>query len=265
MRRLLIIAFLVGVFTSISVAQTALNDYKKMDYISVEKENIQQFLNLFEQELQKTYKKLVESGAIKSWALYHAKFPGGEENNYDFISIITASDVDSLLNLFNDIKDPPFIPASFADNLSQKVALNCSVIKSEIWKVENIASGEKADKAPGKYVSMDYMEVAPGKGADYLMLEEEIAKPIHQERINRGKMDEWHAYSLIAPSGLQYGYNFGTANFFENVSDLEFGFTDEIMKQTMDENADVTELFDTIYETRDRMRVELWERYLYVN
>ncbi|WP_138431021.1 hypothetical protein [Fodinibius saliphilus] len=264
MKKVLVVAILICVCTSTAYSQTALNDYKKMDYISVEKENLQRFLTLSQQELKKIYNNLLESGAIKSWTLYHAKFPGGKQNSYDFISVVTASNIDSLLNLFNDIKNPPFIPSS-TDKSNQKITNHCSVIKSEIWKVENMVSDGDTSNPPGKYVSMDYMRVAPGKGPDYLMLEEEIAKPIHQERINRDKMKGWHTYSLIAPSGSQYGYNYSTANFFENVSDLEFGFTAEIMNQTMDENADITELFNTIYETRDRIRVELWERFLYLN
>ncbi|WP_372638535.1 hypothetical protein, partial [Fodinibius sp.] len=112
---------------------------------------------------------------------------------------------------------------------------------------------------PTRYMSMDYMEVAPDKNPDYLMLEDEVAKPIHNARIEEDIMSGWEVYSLITPGGVEYGYNFATGNFYEQLAHIEYGFTNEIINQAIGTNANIPELFATIYETRDMVKVELWE------
>ena len=135
-----------------------------------------------------------------------------------------------------------------------------AVVKTELWKVENTlsASADSSNKQ-SKYVSMDYMKVVPGKSPDYLMLEDEIAKPIHEERMEQNIMNGWEVYSLITPGGVEYGYNFATGNFYDELKHLEYGFTNKVIIQAMGENADIPELFNTINTTRDLVKSELWK------
>lgn len=258
------VLFVCLTLTSISAAQPAINHYKKIDYIKINDGQLQSFLKLYKNELNTAYQQLVNSGLLESWALYKIKYPGGEKAGYDFISITTSSSIDSMESVFSDMTTPHYLP----DNSSEKSsALNniCSLVKSELWKVENTITENTDSDGPSKYVTMDYMKVAPGKSPDYLMLEDEVAKPIHQERVNRGNMAGWEVYSLILPSGTEYGYNFSTFNKFNQLSNVEFGFTNEIINQTMGENANVTELFNTIYGTRDMVKVELWKLVTHTN
>lgn len=108
-------------------------------------------------------------------------------------------------------------------------------------------------------MTMDYMDVSPGKGLDYLMLEDEIAKPIHEQRIGNDRMVGWQVYSLVTPSGTEYGYNYATGNFFDKLEHIEYGFTNEIIEQTLGKNRNIPELFNTIYSTRDMVKVEVWK------
>ena len=41
---------------------------------------------------------------------------------------------------------------------------------------------------PPKYLEVDYMKVQPGKDSDYLRVEQQIWKPMHQERIRKGQV-----------------------------------------------------------------------------
>ncbi len=247
------------IFTSISVAQSNINDYRKIDYLSVDDGNIDAFLKVAENELKPIYQKLVDSEAIKSWVLYAAKHPGGEKSNYNLISITTADDLDRLDEQFGNVGVSHFIPSSASSKQAKTLQQLSALVKSELWLVENLVSANDTSNNPSQYMNMGYMNVAPGKSPDYLMLEEEIAKPIHEERINQNTMAGWEVYSLITPGGTQYGYNFSTANYYHELSELEFGFTEEIINQTMGKNANISELFDTIYSTRELVKVELWE------
>lgn len=268
MKKALSLFFLVCIviFSTAYAQRGSLDDYKKIDYIEVKDGKLGSFLKLSENQLQAKYRQLIEAGVIKSWALYHTKFPGGEKNRYNFISIATTSDINKLIRHFNDPETPLFIPSSKSNSKPAKINKISRMVKSEIWKVENQLSSDDTTGQPGKYLSMDYMKVAPGKHPDYLMLEDEIAKPIHEERIKNGTMAGWQVYSLLTPDGLQYDYNFSTGNYFDRLSDIEFGFTNEVINQAMSgKNANISELFSTIYSTRDMVRVEVWELYLFAH
>lgn len=234
--------------------------YKKIDYINVEAEHLDQFLDRVENNLKSDYSNLVETGDIRSWHLYKVQYPGGKESNYNFISITTAESISSFEDQFTEVSNLAFVPSNSSEDFTDI----SSLIKSEMWKVENDTLLE--DNGNTKpYMTMDYMDVTPGKEMDYLMLEDEIAKPIHKERIEQQKMAGWEVYSLILPSGTGYGYNYATGNYFESLEHTEFGFTNEVIRQAMGPNSNIPELFNTIYATRDLVKVELWQLVTYTN
>ena len=105
-KALTFVVLIILTLTSISIAQTSLEDYKRMDYIKVEEGQMESFLKLSQSELQSKFQSLSESGLIKSWALYKAQYPGGEKSSYDFISVIRTTDIDKLLEQFNPISSP---------------------------------------------------------------------------------------------------------------------------------------------------------------
>ncbi|MGF1670037.1 MAG: hypothetical protein ACFCU6_06290, partial [Balneolaceae bacterium] len=135
---------------------------------------------------------------------------------------------------------------------------NQKKIHSEIWIVRNTLQADPENKEPARFKAMDYMNVASGRDFEYRMLEDEIARPLHQERMNLDRMDKWEMYELILPGGTEYGYNFATGNFFKRLWHVEFGFTEEIIRTTHPET-DITSLFDHIAATRDLVQHEMWE------
>jgi hypothetical protein len=259
MKKLLLFPFLLCLLTlSTAFAQSQRNDYKKIDYLDINQEHLKKFTQLVNKDLKSQYRKLINSGDLKSWSLYMVQYPGGEKSNYNFVSTATTNSLDAIDEHFSAIATPDFIPAGLGTNGQKHLNNISTVVKSELWKVENCLKSDSSLK-PSRFMTMDYMNVAPGKSPDYLMLEDEIAKPIHNERVKRDRMDGWEVYSLILPGGVNYGYNYATGNYFEKLGHVEFGFNNEIIRQTMGSNSDVPELFETIYATRDLVKVELWE------
>lgn len=255
--------FLLFVAVSFCFAQTERLDYKKIDYISVENGNDQEFLNTVKGAMSSAYQRLIEAGEIKSWQLYKVNFPGGERSNYNYVNIVTTEDIRSFEDNFSNISSLYFIPNSNESDDLNALAGIVDLRGSEIWKVRSMISPETGETMkPSRYMTMDFMNVAQGRGLEYLMLEDEVAMPLHKERINRDNMTGWEVYSLILPGGTEYGYNFATGNYFDHIEDVEFGFTQELIKQTMP-GTDVADLLETIYETRDLVKSELWELITY--
>lgn len=258
MKKLLLSFALCLVFFASSFGQTQDDLYKKIDYLQVNQSQLDRFLKVADRDLASGFKSLLENNDIQGWYLYKVKYPGGEESTYNFVSITTTSSINGLGDHFSDSDAPGFVPSSIDKGSTQQLSKVATLIKSEIWRIENSAYSDTG-ATPSRYMSMDYMNVASGKSPDYLMLEDEIAKPIHLERMNRNRMIGWEVYALVLPGGVNYGYNFATGNHFNKLEHIEFGFNEEIIRQTMGENSNVPELFQTIYDTRDLIKVELWE------
>lgn len=251
-------SFCIFCLTTLVFSQVQRHDYQKFDYIKVDQSEFQQFTDICRNVLKPAYSKLAESERIKSWRLYKVGYPGGERSNYNFVSVLTVNSPGILEELFSSQYLPSFIPEKHTADGNRLLRESVSLIASEIWKVENIIESDSLHSTPGRFLVMDYMDVAPGRGLDYLMLEDEIAKPIHSERINNETMRSWQAYSLVAPGGTGYGYNFSTGNFFDSLEHVEFGFTEEVINQAIDD-ANIPELFNTIFSTRTLVKSELWE------
>ncbi len=133
-----------------------------------------------------------------------------------------------------------------------------TIMYTEFWKAINKIDEDEASPHPAKYMMVDYMLVAPGKDYDYQMLEDEVAKPIHQERKEQDRMAGWELFSLITPGGRNYGYNFATGNYFNELQDVEYGFTEDVVMNALP-GTDLPELFDTIFATRSLVKSEVWE------
>jgi len=246
-----IVGYLLAFFflLNLNIAKSQSTTYLKHDYIKVNTTDVSSYLNLFQQSWKPVYRDLIESGDINEWYLYRVMFPGGEEKDYNFVFITVVNNLSNL-----DAIDPE---SELTDQQLNQIMKLGKQVKSEIWKIENQVSLEnRGDPAP--YKAMDYMKVSPGKGTEYLMLEEEIARPIHKERIDQGVMADWHVYSLIIPGGTEYGYNYATGNYYEDLSDLEYGFTTEVIANAHPK-IDIPELWDMIYRTRDMVSHELWK------
>lgn len=246
------------IFVSFSFAQTQEDDYRKIDYLKIEQSELEKFVQVMEKDMTNGFDDLLGSDGIKSWCLYKVKYPGGSKSNYNFVSITTGSSLEGLNNHFSETVAPGYIPSTMGKNAERQLSKLVTLVKSEVWKLENTAMADTG-ASPSRYLTMDYMKVAPGKDLDYLMLEDEIAKPIHLERIERDRMAGWEVYSLLLPGGINYEYNFATGNHFDKLEHHEFGINAEIIRQTMGENSNVPELFETIYNTRDLINVEIWE------
>jgi len=254
MKKLVTLLTILLLFVVIKSAQSQNSFYQKIDYLKVDQNDVLDFLELQNEILKPVFQKRVKSGDILGWYFYEVKYPGGAKGDYNFVSIMTID----TLQVLQD-KTPSGFDTNGLSNKEREEFFNISeVLYSEIWKVENEIKPGNSDAAPSRYLAMSYMNVDAGKEFDYLMLEDDYSKPIHDVRIEKDKMHRWLVTSLIMPAGTEYGYNFATANYFNNLSDIEFGFTDQLIK-TAHPNTDIPELFKLIFETRDMVQHELWE------
>lgn len=250
MRRILLLGICAW-FISFATVFAQSTTYLKFDYIQVSEENSEAYLQLIDEVWQPLQQMRVDAGEIEEWHLYRVAYPGGEDGAYNYVMVTTVTNLKQL-------ESDEGITSRISDREMQRTFSLRDREFSEIWKRENLVDSPSNGSKPARYVTMDYMDVAPGKDFDYMMLEDDVAKPIHRERIKQDQMRNWEVYSLVIPGGTEYGYNFATGNYFDELSHIEFGFTEEVVKQALP-GTDLPELFNLIFDTRDMVKHELWE------
>ncbi len=245
--------------SSVSFGQSEEANYLKFNYIKVEQDQVHDYIEYMNATWKPLYQKQVEAGTIDSWNLYRVVTPGGAKGKYNFVAVTSAAGLESFESLRpRDILKMDDKSGEEIKQMMGKANDLRTTMYTEFWKTINKLAVEGASPHPSKYMMIDYMMVAPGKDFDYQMLEDEVAKPIHQERKEKSRMQGWELFSLISPTGQEYGYNFATGNYFDELKNVEFGFTEDVIKNALP-GTDIPELFETIFSTRTLVNSQVWE------
>lgn len=260
-------ALLVGIATGAAPAlaqQGSSPVYLLVDYMDVEPEKGGEYLDVEQQIWKPIHQERVKAGNILSWNLYAVRFPGGTENGYNFATVQVYSNLGNIENAAWDgyfARAHPERDSSAAAEMMDRTLASRDLVRSELWVLlDQAADTASADTSavPSRYALIDFMRVEPGGEEAYLNLERDLIKPVHQERVKEGKIDSWGVYGLMLPSGIDYGYNYGTVNFFDSLIDLENPYPEDLITR-VHEGADLSELTGKVYAARDLVRSELWE------
>lgn len=120
-----------------------------------------------------------------------------------------------------------------------------------------VNTGFTQQTAPNPAVlEVSCMKVDPLKEEDYLKLERDIWKPMHQERIRRGHMRSWTLYAVRYPTGTQRECDYRTVNVYGAVADIDRPLTDVAAK--IHPKTPIADLFRRTITGRDLVRGELW-------
>ena len=119
---------------------------------------------------------------------------------------------------------------------------------------------QQSARKPPKYIEVDYMKVQPGHEEEYVKLEQEQWKPMHQERIKQGKIRSWYLFGVNFPSGSETKYNFVTINTFDQFGQLENPYADfEQLAGKVHPGTNLEDLGARTGKARDMVRSEVWE------
>ncbi|TVR13841.1 MAG: hypothetical protein EA391_13545 [Balneolaceae bacterium] len=251
--------FLVLIAT-VSHAQNHQGYYMHIDYLHIEQTEIINFERSIEEVIKPIQRARIDSENLREWYLYRVAFPGSRDTQHNYVVVSLSSDICGFEDIHNQVA------VSFSgDDVDKMMGIYFSLMvpnHSELWRINNSVLASE-DAKPSRYFGMDYMDVPPGMEYAYQMMEDEVARPLHELRMEMGNMKGWELFTLITPGGSEYGYNFATGNYLGNLRNLEFGFSEELIRINNPET-NVREFFDNIEETRDLVRSELWELVTYV-
>ncbi|MEX2435807.1 MAG: hypothetical protein WD735_03920 [Balneolaceae bacterium] len=243
------------IISSQSFAQNQEGLYMHFDYLNIDKDQIQSFRNQVTSTFRPIQEARIENESINGWYLYRVTYPGTQTSTYNYVVITSSENLSGFEDIDSQIS--AHIQGNSRETIMKNYDLYLNPNHSELWRVNNSVIANE-NSYPSRYIRINFMEVSLGREYEYQMFEDEIAKPLHLISMDNDDMSGWELFQLIAPGGTQYGYNFSTLDYYSELEDLEFGFTEELIRQN-NPDTNINDFFENVYDTRDLVRSEVWE------
>lgn len=232
--------------------------FVELDYMKVTPGKESEYVRL-EQEVWKPFHQArIAKNQMVSWQLYAVPYTADTHREYDYVTAniydnLPATEGSGFLDTFRGLH-----PGSAGTTLLSQTGAARQIVRSEIWQLlDETAPANTANTSapPSKYLMVDFMRSKPG--GNYVTVERELWKPIHQERVRSGAGAGWALYRLVMPGGTSYPYDYATVNAMSSLSGLTEPYPDELFKR-VHPNVALTDIGTRTGASRDLTRAELW-------
>jgi hypothetical protein len=240
--------------------QTAQNPvprrYLVLDYMKVAPGKDNDYVRLEREVWKPFHAQRIKNNQLVAWQLYDVRYTADVHRDYDYVTVnvydnLAATDNQAgMVELFQRLH-----PGNDGTRLLTETGTARQTVRSEIWVLLDQTTPLNASAPPAKYLNVAFMQSKPN--ADYVAVERDLWKPIHQDLVRSGAMNRWGLYGLVMPGGTSYPYDYATVNGVSSLSALENMYTNELF-QRVHPNIPIAELGNRTAAARDLTRNELW-------
>ena len=219
-------------------------------------------------ELMKPYiQERIKQGNQLAHAMFRVRYPYSDNAEYDYIALDVYNDFNHLhlgqqkmMEIAHTVFPHANVPKMIEryEAAAQSTSSEVFVIRDEAFPGPNGAS----DK-PAKFVQVNHMKVDEMKSWDYVKMESEIFKPIHQERGKAGDMHDWILLQRVMPHGSEWDDNFITFDIYNEWGDMAGHGIGNLMKKVHPDK-DAETIWEKMTNMRELRRSETWELIAFV-
>ena len=239
-------------------SQSPRAEFVVLSYMKVAPGKTDEYVRLEQQVFKPFHQQRVNNKQMVAWALYEVPFTADPHRDYDYVTVnvydnMAAAEAPGMIAEFQRLH-----PGKAGTTLLTQTDAARQTVRSELWRlVDQTAPRTAADASgpPSKYIIVDYMQSKPG--VDYVAVERELWKPVHQDRVKNGALRSWSLYELVLPGGTSYPYDYATVNSMNSFADLNIMFPDDLFKRVLP-NISIADLAKRTGDSRDLTRHELW-------
>lgn len=193
------LSYVVFIFLIAFVAQPLIaqkKDFVHLEYIKLPTGDWNGYSNHIQKDWKPLYRSMIETGNLKAWKLFWVRFPAGQEIPYDIVNVtfhkdsigMSNSSVSDFYNQNRGEGDDFFLQM-------EKTLLNtANRVKVEIYEIIEEAHGafelDSLAKSNQNY-QIDFMDAAQAQAVDYVQMEKEIFRPMHQVAMEDGRLKSW--------------------------------------------------------------------------
>ena len=217
--------FVAVLFCFANSTATAQNDqpthYHVIDYMKVKPGMNDDYVKC-EQAWKKIHAAKKKAGKLEDWSLYQVISPSGADAEYDYVTRNTFVGEDKLAALYENSYFPDNWTSLLTPDeidLVMRTSEFRTIVKTEVWATaESIWASDMSDTNISVFNYFSYPE---GKGrADHFRVERDIWMPVHQARINDGKLKGWVLTSMVMPAGSSMPYHDGTVDLYKDMKSM---------------------------------------------
>ncbi len=256
MRALLLFAC-ISLIIPFAAAQGEPDIYVQVDYMKTLGEQRDDYVWMEQMIYKPIHTERIKANEIIAWYLYEVQYPSGENTEYDFVTLTVYADF-SLMDegqiSFEEIVERAH-PDKTPEEVGNYASNTRSLVKSEV--IKSSSRFPLVSQKPARSLLVDYMKVPPVNDEMYNRIENEIWRPLHEERHERGYILSWGLYELIFPGGVNYPYSHATATGFENWNQIKDSWPEDIWK-FVHPNAEQGQLEQQAHEVRDLVSSQIW-------
>ena len=107
------------------------------------------------------------------------------------------------------------------------------------------------------YLKVDYFKAQPDQISNYLHVEQELWKPIHQARADNGIILGWSFYSVFVGEP-DVTYNYIAVNVFDDFEKIDYYRLSDLVEEVYP-GKDLDKFFDQTRSSREVVRTEIWQ------
>ncbi|HEC43207.1 MAG TPA: hypothetical protein ENI20_10300 [Bacteroides sp.] len=222
----------------------------EVDYMKVKPGESGKYLEL-EKEWKKIHEARLTMGHIVGWQLWEKMYSGAKDE-YQYIAIswyenFQKTSKPGYWKAFSELYTEEEIKKLMKKTQDARVFVRTDVMH-RVSTVEN--------SKPTKFIVVAQMQPAPGMTGEYVKMEREIFKPVHEKAVERGELTTWSLWRKYPFEENDARY--AVVNGFEDFSKLSEGINySEIIKDEFPE-IKMDELGEKIGKLRTRPSVQIW-------
>lgn len=227
-----------------------------VECMKVKPENENRYLEVEKSIWKPLHQERAKQGIIAGWMLFKVRFTGTDDN-YNYVTVTLFNDPLKIEDPWKNINPAKVLPGKDLDAAMKETGESRDLVSGILINRQAFVYPEGS---PGgaKYLQIDYMKVEQGKEAEYMDVETNIWKPVHNEFIKAGSRVGWSFWSRIFPSGSGQEFQYITVNYFKDWSKIgDADYNDAFNKAHP--GKDINTISERTDASRNLVKSELWE------
>ena len=230
--------------------------YFVLDYMKVAPGKGNDYLRLEREVWKPFHAQRIKDKRLLGWSLYDVRYTADTHREYDYVTVnvydnlAATDDQTGMGDMFQRLH-----PGNDGARLLTETGAARQIVRSEVWAMLDRTTPPNASAPPSKYLNVAFMRSKPN--VDYVAVERDLWKPIHQDLVRSGAMNFWAFYALVMPGGTSYPYDYAAVNGVNSLSALENMYPDALFRR-VHPNISLTDIGNRTAAARDLTRGELW-------
>lgn len=225
--------------------------------------NSAEFEKLMKENWKPLHQLRKQNGKITSWTLYRVLMTGAS-NEYNYVTVMVFDSFaktepnDNYLELMKTANPQVDAAAIIAKTQSLR-----TIQRQALYSRIDVTS-PKTGAPPTKYVNIGFMKSKAGQDANYVKMERETFKKLHQSMVDDGKLNGWGFWRLEMPSGTSSDHDYVTSNVYSAYDQMGTVDYEGVFKKTFP-GKDIQPVVDETLKTREIVKGDLWEFVMTLN